>query len=158
MIVFCDIDGVLADCGHRLHYKEEKDYDKFYGLEMLDDRTINAGLELLALVEEKDEDVPIILISGRPERTRKATTVWLDVCGLVYYDEILMRKDGDYRSSDIVKKELIEKYLMHNPQYKNWMAYFIDDDPKNVKAIEATFPNFTGLVFSTKRLGGKDEL
>ena len=39
-IVF-DIDGVLADCSHRLHYiqGENKDYDKFYSDE--DDDQVN---------------------------------------------------------------------------------------------------------------------
>lgn len=36
-LIICDIDGVLADCSHRLHYLKEKRYDAFYGAEMLDD-------------------------------------------------------------------------------------------------------------------------
>lgn len=30
MIIFCDIDGVLFDISHRLHYQQSGDYESFY--------------------------------------------------------------------------------------------------------------------------------
>ena len=50
MLVFMDIDGVIADCDHRLKYLENKDYDKFYSEEMMKkDQPIQIGLNLLEM-------------------------------------------------------------------------------------------------------------
>lgn len=58
-IVF-DIDGVLADCSHRLHYiqKPIKDYDKFYSdKEILKDKVLKNGQMLFNANDwEKEED------------------------------------------------------------------------------------------------------
>ena len=77
-IVF-DIDGVLADCSHRLHYiqKPIKDYDKFYSdKEILKDKVLKNGQMLFNAIDrliEEDyrnksgefEKVRIAFITGR---------------------------------------------------------------------------------------------
>lgn len=51
-IVF-DIDGVLADCSHRLKYiqGEDKDYDKFYSdKEIMKDKPIEGGKKIMDML------------------------------------------------------------------------------------------------------------
>lgn len=80
-IIICDIDGVLADCSHRLHYLEEKDYGEFYGDKVLDDELIRSGAKLLYhlwnrhFVGDNLTEVsnPIIILTGRPNRARAIT-------------------------------------------------------------------------------------
>lgn len=56
---------------------------------------------------------PIILCSGRPERSRKDTEQWLEDHG-IRYDKLYMRKDGDNRPDFTVKEELWREILKHN--------------------------------------------
>lgn len=167
MNVFMDIDGVLAYIGHRLHYQRDKDYKKFYSPEELaKDLPYLEGLTLAEAFFNMDSSVQLVFVTGRPERTRKATEDWLDAH---FYDydyigervPILMRKDGDYRPSDVVKVESIRKF--YSDLYSEtdlpeqlWGGIFIDDDPKNVIAIEKAFPNMVGMLHGTKRLKERD--
>ena len=143
-----DIDGVLADCRHRLHFAEEKDYDRFYGDSyMAGDECILAGFELmLSFIKQ---GYMIAFVTGRPERTRKITQEWLKMYmpdDLHYaIANVFMRKDGDYRPSPIVKEELMANVFAKFPECED--GWFIDDDPENVKAICNDFQFVTGIVF-----------
>lgn len=153
MIVVSDIDGVLADCSHRLHYLKEKNYEKFYSEEeMLKDRKIRSGEALLEnLYDEWYEG--IMYLTGRPYRTEEWTRKWIEEeTWLEGADSaiMLMRKNHDYRPSDIVKVETLQKYL-EEIQYRGEIL-FIDDDPKNVVAMEKAVENCTGILFGASRL------
>ncbi len=166
-----DIDGVVADISHRLHYMQEKNYEKFYDEEELaEDKPIRAGIDLVNRLF-LSEDSLVVFITGRPYSTNKATREWLDRHSVNYSRLIFYREDGDYRPSPEVKAERmkqivdevndmfgkakdakkfgrakdIEELVMGN-------IYFIDDDPENVEAIEEAYPNVAGIIFSTKRI------
>lgn len=153
MLVMFDIDGVLADCEHRLHYLKEKDYDSFYSKEeMLKDWPISSGVGLLKNLYNGGY-AAVVFVTGRPYRTEEWTRGWLK--NVVRFENaefatILMRKDHDYRPSDVVKVEAIKKYLEENPYRRE--VLFIDDDPKNVIAVEKAVENCTGILFGTERL------
>ena len=153
MLVVFDIDGVLANCEHRLHYLKEKDYDKFYSEEeMLKDCAIDSGVWLLKNLYN-EQHTAVVFLTGRPYRTEKWTREWLDKSASfenAKYATTLMRKDHDYRPSDVVKVETFKKYLKEQP-YRGEIL-FIDDDPKNIKAMEKAFPCVKGLLFGTERL------
>lgn len=143
-----DIDGVLADCSHRLHYLKEKDYEKFYSEEeMLKDKVKRTGVDFLY---EMIKDNKIILLTGRPYRTEDATRIWL---GRILPEfsrlEMVMRKNHDFRPSDVVKAELM-KELTDGSEGETIL--FVDDDPKNVKAVEQACPNVQGIIFGSSRL------
>lgn len=181
-LLIVDIDGVLADCSHRLHFQKEKDYNSFYSANnMLKDELIESGKNLirtLSYVEPLNIDrCTTILLTGRPEPTREVTEAWLKLKGIFPSPEaIIMRRDKDYRPSDIVKAYGLVKYLFDKKsegmesgqveKLKNLLApefltrlledydevIYVDDDPKNVKGICALIPRVTGLVFGTGRL------
>lgn len=155
-----DIDGVLADCTHRLHYAKAKDYDKFYAdEEILKDTPIRSGIELL---QNMATWADIWLATGRSQRCDMATLTWLQ--RVVGRREVLrglasFRDEGDFRPSPVLKVEQLKDLFRESKKRSEGYfvtqdvnpIYFIDDDPENVKAVEKAFPSITGIVFSTKR-------
>ena len=149
MVIFCDIDGVIADCSHRLHYLEERDYDSFYSeKEMLNDKPIEAGIELVNSLQDYYLN-EFYYLTGRPIRTFETTNKWLEKNNLLKAP-IFMRKDHDYRKSSVVKVQELKKYFKHN--IVESPILFIDDDPANVKAVIEVFPQIKGMIFGTRRL------
>lgn len=175
-LLLLDLDGVVADCRHRLHYQRAKDYDAFYSAdEILQDEMIVQGKILSYLLSDtpsKNWICRMVVLTGRPERTRLSTQCWLDH-NCISFSEMIMRKDGDYRPSDIIKPEnLIEwqlkriernitkrqlNKLKKNPVpeiFDEWDEIIVvDDDPSNVKAIQQLIPNAICLTFGIERMG-----
>lgn len=157
-VVFFDIDGVLADCSHRLSFQREKDYDKFYSEDVMMKDSLNlTGIRLLRAFEWGGYF--IVFVTGRPERTRDYTKRWLSKEGDVYFSRfpLLMRKDGDHRPSDIVKQELVAEFEPFGVGAKGEaiVAFFVDDDPKNCKAMNGKMfygSPIISLLFGTERL------
>lgn len=154
-IYIFDIDGVLADLEHRLHFKEDGDYDKFYSEEeMLKDGRNRGGIWLARHAFNDSESV--FYSTGRPEKTRMTTLKWLHRAEAPMFT-LYMRLNGDFRPSWQVKIGHIESILkdeIYNPELNE--VYFVDDDPKNVENVEKYFANkgirINGLVYGTKRL------
>jgi phosphoglycolate phosphatase-like HAD superfamily hydrolase len=103
-IVICDIDGTIADLTHRLHYiqGETKDWDSFFAA-CGDDTPHEDVIDLVRLIPH---DMPIYLFSGRSDTTRAATEAWLEQNN-VPYDQLRMRKAGDYRPDYEVKADML---------------------------------------------------
>lgn len=167
-LIICDIDGVVADCSHRLKFMRMKDYDTFYGSIMADDviiKPMHYILDFWSRYASTYED-KLIFLTGRPERTRGVTELWLKANMRCRYDALLMRKDEDYRPSPEVKVELLQDVLRPVEKTKRKLklkrpkrtmhrfdtVYFIDDNPKNVKAVCKAYPEVVGITFGIKRL------
>ena len=74
-IVLCDIDGTIANNDHRQHFLEgKKDWDGFFG-ELINDSPIMPVIEKIN--QEVNNGNKIIFITGRPERYRYSTNLWL---------------------------------------------------------------------------------
>lgn len=134
-IIF-DIDGVLADCSHRLHYLKDKNYDKFYSdEEIMKDKPIHDVMDIFVGLENLNEynigsnKTVNILISGRNERCRKVTIQWLREKLNIYIDEdqLFLRSANDYRPAHEVKEDLIKKHI----GFENILFAFDDDDQVN---------------------------
>lgn len=95
-----DIDGVLADVAHRAHYLDRtpKDWAGFFAA-LNEDRPWTQGTDLAC---ESAKDCDLLYLTGRPERTRRATQTWLDVHGLPP-GKLLMRGNADRRPARIFK-------------------------------------------------------
>lgn len=160
-----DIDGVVADISHRLHYMREKNYEKFYSDEELaKDEEIAAGINLANKLFESENSF-VVVMTGRPLSTEDATWKWLNEHKVKNSQMGLFRPNGDYRPSPIVKVEGVKqainevKDILSSVSKNGSMGevelgnvYFIDDDPKNVRAVEEEYPDITGIVFTTKRM------
>lgn len=145
MIIYCDIDNTIANLQHRLHFLDDKNYDKFYAAENIEeDGDMEFGRYLLESLSRGNWD-DVYFVTGRPERTRPATRRWLIRHG--YPDRhLLMRQDNDWRPAAQVKVDLIK---MTDVGEK---GIFVDDDPRNVRAIEEAFDHIHGLISGTGRL------
>lgn len=157
-IVF-DIDGVLADCSHRLKYIQgkDKDYDKFYSdEEIMKDRLILDITDIIIAlgnfddytgVDEEDQS-RIIFVSGRNRKCLNSTTGWLERNLNVFIDKdnLFLRPENDYRPAHEVKKDLIEKHI----GFKNILFAFDDDDKVNdmykKHGVICYKPNITSVV------------
>ena len=108
-IIVVDIDGTIAKVGDRLKYlqQEKKDWDAFY--EHCDeDEPIDEMCQLVADLFVLGRD--IVFCTGRRESVREKTKNWLTQNVIsTYDDELLMRKDGDWRHDTEVKPELLQK-------------------------------------------------
>ncbi len=152
-LLICDIDGVLADCSHRLHYLEEKNYEAFYSIaSMIEDELIERGNAMYSRMQQPMSGFDVYSLTGRPERTRKITEMWLSYYG-IEYSRMFMRADGDYRPSPEIKVDLMKELEERIKRYDESVGgYFIDDDPENVKAVCKAFPGITGITFGTERM------
>jgi len=128
-IIVFDIDGVLSDGRHREHYLESSPKDWVSFLAMLaDDAPIKAGIDhLLQMLPLK----PCVLLSGRPEHTRTATTAWLQTNG-VSGVPLYLRPNRDYRAASVFKLEVLAG--LGGPQE---VGLVIDDDERVAAALVA---------------------
>lgn len=110
-----DIDGTLADLGHRLHHIKpafdeqgnlpRKDWDAFFAA-CPGDTPIEHVCELARTLVDADKTV--VLVSGRSDQCRPQTEVWLEQHGLDGLP-LYMRKAGDHRPDYLVKAELLDR-------------------------------------------------
>nr|DAS75426.1 MAG TPA: hypothetical protein [Bacteriophage sp.] len=131
-IVF-DIDGVLADCSHRLHYLEKKNYDKFYSdEEIMKDKPIPNLSNILFEIRNANyegSDTDIKFLTARNIKCITATAEWLErrFGTMLEEGDILMRPTNDYRPAHKVKEDLIKKHI----GFENILFAFDDDDQVN---------------------------
>lgn len=127
-----DIDGVVADVRHRLHYLDSrpKDWGGFFGAAR-DDATLPEGVALAADLARQHE---VVWLTGRPEWLRAVTTRWLARHGLPS-GELFLRGNSDRRPARLYKVGVLKRLA---PQQ---IAAFVDDDVEVVEAArQAGFP------------------
>ena len=134
MLVVFDIDGTLADNHHRVHHVKSKPKNwPAYDAAIPDDTAIWPMAETFRALRLAGYD--IIFVTGRSERSRKDTVKWLDENDLHNsFSKIYMRPDGDYRSDDIVKSEILDQIIK---EYGFKPDIWFDDRPRVVRAIRA---------------------
>jgi hypothetical protein len=132
-VIVCDLDGTLADCEHRVHHvqktdgsglKRKPDWDAFYAGIPQDGVNPAVNAILYSVTAGHERPCEIIFCSGRPEKYRGMTVDWLSRVAHFYPSEytLLMRADGDYRSDDVVKQEILDKHIP-----KDRVLFVLDD-------------------------------
>lgn len=110
MLVVFDIDGTLANIEHRLDYVRSKPKNwKAFDAGIPNDAVNKPVAEMFRLITRDDHNV--VVASGRNERSRVATRDWLEDHGLGNYERLYMRKADDFRSDDIVKREILDEII-----------------------------------------------
>lgn len=116
MGIICDLDGTLAWMCDRSHY------DFYLALKDTANPFLTCILKLLP------SDIMVFFVSGRTPRDgdenggRAVSELWIESLNLPCDWQLLMRQDGDFRSDDIVKKEIFDKLRTDNPDI-NWMCF-----------------------------------
>lgn len=155
-LIISDIDGIIADCSHRLYWAKAKLYDEFYSdMNVLKDEPIESGITFLKMLSGGlTSTTRVVFCTGRNETCKEATREWLHKKTRLDYDALYMRKNGDHRKSEIVKVELIEEiirsYIARGENINE--IYYIDDDPNNIKAVCEQYNDITGITFGIKRM------
>jgi hypothetical protein len=131
-IAILDIDGVVADVRHRLHYLESrpKDWMAFFRAAIAD-QPIPEGLEL---ADAMAQDHDVVWLSGRPQWSGAMTARWLSQHGLPAA-ELHLRPNRDHRPARLFKLDVLRQLASRE------IAAFVDDDPEVVEAATAAgFP------------------
>jgi phosphoglycolate phosphatase-like HAD superfamily hydrolase len=126
-----DIDGVVADVRHRLHFLDPpKSWHRFFAAAG-DDVLLAEGARLVADLAGEHE---IVWLTGRPEWLRETTSDWLakhDLPGA----ELHLRPNGDYRPARRYKRDVLFQLSPRG------IAAFVDDDEEVIDtALRAGFP------------------
>ena len=137
MIAVVDIDGVLADTSGREHFLAgtPKDWDAFFAA-VGTDEPIPDGLEL---VRELAGTSDVVLLSGRPERTRSDTESWLRAHD-VAFTRLVLRPDADRRRASVFKAAALRR--LGPPEE---ISVVVDDDPDVVEKVVSL--GYRGLLF-----------
>jgi hypothetical protein len=123
-----DIDGVLADVSHRVHFLERRrqDWGGFFRA-AVDDAVLPEGA---ALVHEAAKDCEIAYLTGRPEVCRQDTLEWLHAQGFPD-GELVMRSNRDHRPARKAKPPLLAQLAEGRV-----VAVVVDDDLEVCDAYE----------------------
>ena len=128
MLICFDIDGTLADVSHRVHYWRQKPKNwNMFKSEMVNDAPIEQIVTIARMMYKAGHTV--ILCTGRSEDTRDLTEQWLFKHD-VKFAKLYMRAEKDYRSDDIVKKELLDQIVV---DFGKKPDIVFDDRPRVVK-------------------------
>ncbi len=121
-----DIDGVLADAGHRQHFLDPpwRDWDGFFA-ECGGDGVFEENKILLDLLAP---ELMIVLLTSRPTWIQKPTLDWLQD-NRIRYDLLIMRPLGDFQASPGFKRD--ETKTLRHRGFNPLLA--IDDDMRNVR-------------------------
>ena len=120
-----DIDSTLSDNSQRVHYilppegaihfnidelDWQPDWESFYA-DCKNDKPIRDVARLARDLISAGK--AILFVTGRPEKCRKDTTLWLQryITASDFPILLYMRKNGDYRQDAVVKKEIYETIL-----------------------------------------------
>ena len=125
-VVF-DVDGVLANADHRQDVLfaggGRKNWKAFFAAAG-DDALIEEVARLTTLI---DPALKVVLLTARPTSNRSITLTWLAQQDL-RWDLLVMRPDGDFRSSPEAKRAAVEE--LRHQGFDPQLAF--DDDRRNV--------------------------
>ena len=145
MLLIIDIDGTLADNGHRRVFLKDnaRDWASFYQEEHVKaDPPYPDALRAMKILTKTS--ARLVILTGRPERLRAITSAWLKT----HYDidtvepdkgefingprklhvaQMFMRSDKDFRYANVFKESKV-KWLYEVSADKNFV--FIDDDTR----------------------------
>jgi hypothetical protein len=126
-----DVDGVVADVRHRLHFIERhRSWSRFFEAAHADP-VLDDGAALVADLAREHE---IVWLTGRPEWLRATTEDWMAEHGLPG-GEMYLRPHGDYRPAARYKLGVLRTLAPRG------VAAVVDDDDEVVRvALAAGFP------------------
>jgi phosphoglycolate phosphatase-like HAD superfamily hydrolase len=101
-----DLDGTLAETGHRQHFltRQPRDWNGFFAAAD-QDPPLAEGVRLAV---EAAVECEVVYLTGRPERCRRDTLSWLDRHGLPE-GRLRMRGNADRRPARTTKLEVLKE-------------------------------------------------
>lgn len=133
-----DLDGVLADTRHRMHFLERRRDWKGFFAAAVDDPPHPEGLAAARTAASSGLD--LVYLSGRPEQCRIDTEQWLRE-HQAPAGRLLLRPDGDRRPAERLKVAQLRRLAD-----RHHVRLLVDDDPRVVAAVRATRPPLAEAV------------
>lgn len=129
-VVVFDIDGVVADVHHRLHYLQSrpKNWGAFFG-SMAEDVPLPEGVRRVA--EAMDAGSEVRYLTGRPERYRSVTEEWIEAHA--HPAPLTMRPNSDRRPARVWKASVLVGWRRSGAMIDR----VVDDDPQVVSELRA---------------------
>lgn len=119
-----DFDGTISDYSSRAKFREI-DFQKYIDLSYTD----VPCKPVVDIIEKFKDTHTILIISARWEACRAETVEWLTKYN-IYYDDLILKPNGDRRDDDIVKIDLFRKA---SEDYK--IIFGVDDRPSCIKVL-----------------------
>lgn len=114
--IICDIDGTLALLNGRNPF-----------VPSMEDTVHTPVADLLTVYSRQSPKVSIILVSGREDKYKDLTIAWLQQYSIPF-NELYMRKSGDFRKDFVIKKEIYSKFI----EPKHSVLFVLDDRNQTV--------------------------
>jgi len=106
---FCfDLDGTLCDVRHRRQYVATKPRNWDAWNKGLINDVPNVAVQKVFQALRNDQEVDLIIVSGRSDDYKEQTIKWLSDHE-IFYDQIFMRKYKDHRDDAVVKGEIADE-------------------------------------------------
>lgn len=139
-LALIDIDGVLANDSHRVHFALQRRYFEYFDKDRMGaDAVLQPGLDLVKrLVAEGRE---IQYLTGRREDRRAVTTAWLIRKGFPI-EPLNMRRVGETMRLAEFKKKRIADIIASN-EYDEVTLW--DDDPEVIRVVQEAFGDEFGI-------------
>lgn len=131
--IIVDMDGTIADCNHRVHLAQAKQWDEFHNLMTEDEVFVNVADTIMALWRC---GYKIMVLTGRPEKYRQLTRDWLKATNIgTCISTIVMRPDNDWSSDHEMKIREIEKSFGSKEDALNSILCCFEDRDRVVEAM-----------------------
>lgn len=101
--VLVDLDGTLALIEHRRHHAQDNNWSEFFAA-CKDDLP---NTQIIRIIRRLSDDLRIHIVSGRSDEVRAETIQWLKQHSIPF-DNLIMRKAGDYTPDDKLKLSWLE--------------------------------------------------
>lgn len=137
-----DLDGTLADLNHRLHHIKPPIDPRTIAPSDVQEKYKDWRPNWDAFFDDCDKDEPIswvinlarmsanhgfiLILSGRSDRVQGKTELWLKENN-VPFNLLLMRKEGDHRPDDQIKKEIMASFLINHNLSTHDIEFIVDD-------------------------------
>lgn len=130
--VIFDIDGVISDSSYVISKylldRKKPNWKEYY--QNLDTCKLNTWCKKV-MDDYHKRGYRIIIITSRSSISREITEKWLKNNKISYHD-LHMRKEGDIRPSDVVKRDL----YMDKVHGRYNVEYLYEDDMENIRMFE----------------------
>lgn len=141
-LALIDIDGLIADDDHRVHFALDKKWTDYFKPELVvKDTVLPEGYDLVMQLQEAGWE--IAYLTGRRETLRGTTENWFDFYGFPF-GRLTMKtyaQSGTVRLADY-KGDVIQKIIDLN-RFDEVVLF--DDDPAVIEHVQETFGEAFGV-------------
>ena len=142
-VVLLDIDHTISDAFPRDPMIGNVAWDDYHAAAHADDHVHEMGVIVRALMLQR---LTVVGLTGRPEKWRDLTIKWL-IKHKLPLDDLLMRRDDDFRKAGAVKLDLVKENF--GPDWHSKVLCIIDDNEGVIETFRGE--NITSLQIFNRR-------